>query len=361
MQDDLTLAAYHYHLPQENIAQHPADTRDLSRLLLFDRTKKETRHLQFTDIKNYISPGDALVINNTKVFRARLNGRKETGGKAEVFLLGYPVPVDSGAPLKMNAFECEALVKSSRKPQAGSAIIIGEDCRCTLLENTDRGKWRVKLQLPAPRSLERLIDDNGDVPLPPYINRPDGTSSRDGSRYQTVYADKVGAVAAPTAGLHFTDELLTDLGSKGVTVVPLTLHVGYGTFSPVETEIITDHLIHREYIELTPANADKLNGVKNRKGKIWAVGTTSVRTLEFCAAQGGQISAYSGWCDLYIYPGYRFKVVDNLITNFHLPQSSLMFLVSALCGRENLLECYRLAIENGYRFYSYGDAMAVIS
>ena len=361
MQDDLTLASYHYHLPQENIAQHPADTRDLSRLLLFDRSNKSTRHLKFADITGYFSPGDALVINNTKVFRARFKGRKESGGKAEVFLLGYPVPTDNANSVKVNTFECEALVKSSRKPKAGSTIIIGTDFRCTLIENTDRGKWRVNLQLPITRSLDQLIDDNGDVPLPPYINRPHGASSRDGSRYQTVYAEKVGAVAAPTAGLHFTDDLLAELESKGVTMVPLTLHVGYGTFSPVETEEITDHRIHREYIELPRKSADMLNEVKKRRGRIWAVGTTSVRTLEFCAGSDGEISAYSGWCDLYIYPGYRFKVVDNLITNFHLPQSSLMFLVSALCGRENLLECYRIAIKNGYRFYSYGDAMAVIS
>ena len=361
MQDDLTLAAYHYDLPEKNIAQQPTEKRELSRLMLLNRDTGNISHLQFSDISALFNPGDVLVVNNTKVFKARLQGRKETGGKTEVFLLSYPVP-EKGTDTEPGGqtFICEALIKSSRKPQRGSIISIDNNCRCILLKNTDRGKWLIRLLVSEESSLELVISTNGAIPLPPYISRPKGASSKDVSRYQTVYADRVGAVAAPTAGLHFTEELLENLMQRDIAIAPVTLHVGYGTFSPVEKTNIKNHAIHREQIEISKKSADLINNAKKDGRAVWAVGTTSARTLEYCSDTAGHVSPFSGWCDLYIYPGYTFRTVDNLITNFHLPQSSLMFLVSALCGRELLLDCYRRAVNADYRFFSYGDAMAII-
>jgi len=358
MQDDLTLDAYHYELPEQQIAQSPADRRDQSRLLVLDRTSGSITHAGFADIVGLFSPGDLLVANDTKVFPARLFGLKDTGGKAEVFLLNYPAPTGEidGAAL----FDCEALIKSSRRPRVGSSILIGQLCRCRVEEDLGRGKWRLVLSVPDGMSLDVLLAASGEVPLPPYIKRNGGPTATDTDRYQTVYASRPGAVAAPTAGLHFTDELIERLRQKGVQLAFITLHVGYGTFAPVETADIREHRIHREIIDIPATTADLVNETKRRGGKVWAAGTTSVRALEFASTADGLTQPTTGWCDLYITPGFRFKVVDNLITNFHLPQSSLMFLVSALCGRETLLACYAEAIERGYRFYSYGDAMAVI-
>lgn len=362
MQDDLILQAYDYNLPENNIAQHPADKRDQSRLLVFDQQRGSVEHLLFSDIKQFIQKGDLLVINDTKVFPARLFGRKETGGKAEVFLLGYPLPISENSPRPGHLhYSCEALIKSSKKPQPGSTIIINENCHCTLLQNSDRGKWSIILSIPSTSRLDNVLAKSGDIPLPPYIGRDHGTSSEDVTRYQTVYADQLGAVAAPTAGLHFTKTLLSDLQRNGVAIAPVTLHVGYGTFSPVQENDITKHIIHREQIHIPQESANLINKVKLAGGKVWAVGTTSVRSLEFSADKKGMVTPYNGWCDLYITPGFKYRVIDNLITNFHLPRSSLMFLVAALCGREQLLDCYHAAIDRNYRFYSYGDAMAIIS
>ena len=361
MQDDLTLQAYHYDLPEENIAQYPADKRDQSQLLVLDRTAGTVDHLHFRDIVKLFTPGDLLVVNDTKVFPARLAGRKSSGGKAEVFLLNYPLVLhgenaDPEAPL----FQCEALIKTSRPPQPGSHILFGDKCHCILLENRARGKWLINLLLPPGGNLGELLGENGEIPLPPYIKRSDGPSSTDGSRYQTIYADRPGAVAAPTAGLHFTEELLEELRSKEVRVAALTLHVGYGTFAPVQVDDITQHVIHQEYVEISRQTAKQINDTKRSGGTVWAVGTTTARTLEYAAQQNDRIKPLNEWCDLYITPGFTFKVVDNLITNFHLPQSSLLFMVAALCGRKPLLACYEEAIRRNYRFYSYGDAMAII-
>ncbi len=362
MQDDLLLQAYDYNLPEKNIAQHPADRRDQSRLLVLDQKTGCIEHFLFSDIKQFIQKGDVLVINDTRVFPARLLGRKKTGGKAEVFLLDYPSPLKAESPDPAYLhYSCEALVKSSRKPQPGSKIIINENCHCRLLQNSGRGKWSIVLSIPSAAGLDDVLAVSGDIPLPPYICRTHGTSAEDASRYQTVYAAQVGAVAAPTAGLHFTHDLLNDLRLKGVKIAPITLHVGYGTFSPVETDDITKHSIHREHIEIPQESADIVNSVKGAGGKVWAVGTTSVRALEFSIDERGMVVPVNGWCDLYITPGFKYRAVDNLITNFHLPQSSLMFLVAALCGREQLLDCYHTAVSRDYRFYSYGDAMAIIS
>lgn len=361
MNDDLKLQAYSYHLPEQNIAQYPAEKRDHSRLLVLNRTTGEIEHLQFNQIIRLFRPGDLLVVNDTKVFPARLSGRKESGGKAEVFLLNYPSPVvNESDPSETFSFQCEALIKSSRPPKAKARIVFDDHSGCTLIENCGRGKWRIELKTSSKIGLDSLLQKTGDVPLPPYIKRPDGTSKDDISRYQTVYANQPGAVAAPTAGLHFTDKLLQTLQAKEVGIASITLHVGYGTFAPVQEKEILNHNIHQELIEITGQTADIINQTKSKGGNIWAVGTTTVRALEFSADDDGRVRPVRDWCDLYITPGFNFRVIDNLITNFHLPQSSLLFLVSALCGRHRLLDCYQKAIEHNYRFYSYGDAMAII-
>ena len=361
MQDDLKLEAYRYHLPEKNIAQFPADKRDRSRLLVLNRSTGAREHQLFHQITKLFSPGDLLVLNDTKVFPARLQGRKESGGKAEVFLLGYPSPAtpeDSGSSVVH--YRCEALIKSSRPPKAGSAIHFDANGTCVMLEDRARGRWLIELVIEAASGLEALLDSRGEVPLPPYIKRGEGGWDSDKQRYQTVYANQPGAVAAPTAGLHFTHDLLEELRDDGIKTVPVTLHVGYGTFAPVQEEDISNHRIHREYIEISEATAVQVNETRAAGGKIWAIGTTTVRALEFSIDHRHRLVPISDWCDLYITPGFKFRVVDNLITNFHLPESSLLFLVSALCGREMLLNCYREAIARDYRFYSYGDAMAII-
>lgn len=361
MQDDFSLDSYDYHLPEEKIAQQPAAKREHSKLFVYNRRDSSRQHLHFCDIIDFFRKGDLLVVNDTKVIPARLFGKKETGGKAEVFLL--ELPVNMSTPLQQegkNILEATALIKSSKRPAIGSTITIAENLHCQIQEHHDGGKVRLYLKYPVQSHIMDVLEQHGNVPLPPYIERREGTSDKDKKRYQTVYAKNNGAVAAPTAGLHFTKEIFTQLEQKGVSTAHLTLHVGYGTFAPVRTEDIKDHQIHSEYISLTEETAEQINRVKEKGGKVWAVGTTSVRTLEFCSDEQGKLKPYSGWCDLYIFPGFKYKVIDNLITNFHLPKSSLLFLVSALCGREELLSCYREAMEKDYRFFSYGDAMAII-
>ena len=352
MDKDFTLQAYTYHLPTANIAQKPADRRDQSRLLVLDTTDGSRSHRSFTDILHYIDDNDMLVVNDTRVFPARLYGKKDSGGRVEVFLLGYPVSIDPPG-----SAEVDALIKSSKRPKPGSTITISPDLFCTVLELFDGGKARLALNYSG--DLDSILATCGQVPLPPYISREQGTTKEDATRYQTVYANQPGAVAAPTAGLHFTEDLLGRLTNRGVLLGSITLHVGYGTFAPVRTEKILDHSIHEEYVVVPAETVEKIDETKKKGGRIWAVGTTTVRALEF-AARNGQLRPIEDWCDLYIYPGFNFRVIDNLITNFHLPGSSLMFLVSALCGRETLLACYEEAIREGYRFYSYGDAMAII-
>ncbi len=357
MQQEFTLKAYNYTLPSDNIAQHPADTRENSRLLIMHRENGKWNHSTFHQIIDLLNPGDLLVVNNTKVFPARLYGRKESGGKVEVFLLSYPVLKKSGETKK--GAEVTALIKSSKRPKPGTHLLLGPDLEAEVLELLDGGKVKIELSYSRDKELSTILEQYGQVPLPPYISRKDGTTEEDRKRYQTVYADKPGAVAAPTAGLHFSEKLLQSIHQKGVDTTQITLHVGHGTFAPVRCEDIRDHIIHEEYVSVSAESADKINSVRKNGGKIWAVGTTTVRTLEFMSDQEGQVQAGDDWCGLYILPGYQFKVVDNLITNFHLPESSLLFLVSALCGRKPLMASYREAIDMGYRFYSYGDAMAI--
>jgi len=364
MDKNFQLSAYDYHLPEENIAQQPSPSREQSRLLVLDCEEDSRKHRQFTDIIDYLKPGDLLVVNNTKVFPARIFGRKETGGKVELLLLNFPETIL--ARRKENGWygvEAEALLKSSKRPREGSRLIFGEQLEAIVKELLLNGQVRLELlyDLSNGTTLNDLFVQYGQIPLPPYIKRPEGTTEDDAHRYQTRYAEQTGSVAAPTAGLHFSDELLDTIRQKKVEIVTVTLHVGYGTFAPVRSEDIRGHHIHSEYIQIPPETAMTINDYKKYGSRVWAVGTTTARTLEYTADRQGIISPFQGLCDLYLYPGYTFRVVDNLVTNFHLPQSSLLFLVSALAGRERIMSCYREAIEKNYRFYSYGDAMAIIT
>ncbi|MFH0784831.1 MAG: tRNA preQ1(34) S-adenosylmethionine ribosyltransferase-isomerase QueA [Pseudomonadota bacterium] len=356
MQKDHLLSAYNYHLPNELIAQHPADKRDDSRLMVLDQVKNTLAHHHFSDLTRFIDAKDMVVVNNTKVFPARLLGQKQTGGKAEVFLLEYPANLDE----MRGTAQATALIKSSKRPKPGTKITINPNLYCQIIADLGEGKVDLQLHYSPATGMAETLQTSGQVPLPPYISRADGCTPDDVKRYQTVYASHPGAVAAPTAGLHFTDHLLDAIRQKGTLLGQVTLHVGYGTFAPVREEDITRHQIHEEYYSITEETAKAVEKTKTRGGKIWAVGTTTVRALEYAAQFSGRLQSKAGWCNLYIYPGFRFRVIDNLITNFHLPDSSLMFLVSALCGRETLLDCYRTAIREGYRFFSYGDAMAII-
>ena len=364
MYNHFQLSAYDYELPEENIAQHPVADRDQSRLLIVDCEKNGMRHDYFQNIVDLVRPGDVIVANDTKVFPARLIGSKETGGRVEILLLHYPeILLARENKNGMQCVEVLALMKSSKRPRPGSVITFGKHLYALVLELLDNGQVRLELQyiLEQETSLEDLFIRYGQVPLPPYIKRPEGTTDDDLQRYQTKYAQHPGSVAAPTAGLHFSEVLLDKLRSRKVEIFTITLHVGYGTFAPVRTEDIRSHKIHAEYIRITPETAMMINEYRKHGSRIWAVGTTTARALEFATDTKGDINPYQGLCDLYIYPGYHFQVVDNLITNFHLPRSSLLFLVSALAGRERILDCYREAVRLGYRFYSYGDAMAIIT
>ncbi|MDA8164722.1 MAG: tRNA preQ1(34) S-adenosylmethionine ribosyltransferase-isomerase QueA [Desulfobacteraceae bacterium] len=350
------LDAYDYHLPEELIAQEPASRRDGSRLLVLDG-RGGLSHRRFPDLLEYLAPGDALVVNDTRVFPARLLGRKETGGQVELLLLDLPQPLpqtDSG----WRQASARGLYRCSKRPQPGSTIAFGETLQARVEEILPGGTMRAVLLYRG--ELDGVLARHGQMPLPPYIRRPEGQLAADRERYQTVFAAAPGAVAAPTAGLHFTGELLAAIEAKGVRLGRVTLHVGYGTFAPVRSEDIRRHRIHAEYASVSEGTAELVNETKAAGGRVWAVGTTTVRSLEFAAGGQGRVRAREGWCDLYIYPGYRFQVVDNLVTNFHLPRSSLLFLVSALAGRERIMAAYEEAVAAGYRFFSYGDAMAIV-
>ncbi|MDW7773360.1 MAG: tRNA preQ1(34) S-adenosylmethionine ribosyltransferase-isomerase QueA [Desulfobulbaceae bacterium] len=362
MSDHFQLSAYDYFLPEENIAQHPAAKRDHSRLFILDCEKDRVLHDYFNNIINLFRPGDVLIVNNTRVFPARLLGEKETGGKVEVLLLHYPEISLAGNNGTLHTVEAMALVKSSKRPKPGSILSFGEYLQAVVLELFDNGQVKLELryELMPGKNLDDIFALYGQVPLPPYIKRPAGTTDHDLQRYQTEYAGLPGSVAAPTAGLHFTEKLLDRIREK-IEVFEITLHVGYGTFAPVRTEDIRSHRIHSEWIDISAETAEAINEYKQYGSRIWAVGTTTARALEFAANNRAELQPFRGLCDLYIYPGYQFKIIDNLITNFHLPRSSLLFLVAALVGRKRILECYREAVGKGYRFYSYGDAMALIT
>jgi S-adenosylmethionine:tRNA ribosyltransferase-isomerase len=345
----MNLELFDYHLPKQLIAQVPHRERSESRLLVLDRAAGTMAHTQFAGIKDYLRKGDALVVNNTKVFKARLLGERKTGGKVELFLVR---PIDDGSEV------WKGLIKPARRVKPGENIQFANGGQVTLGEPLGDGYW--SLEFSSRTARERIIESCGHVPLPPYIAREDQPS--DIRRYQTVYADdnRVGAVAAPTAGFHFTRPLLDDLKNQGVTRVDLTLHVGPGTFRPITADDINQHLVEPELAELSDNAAGVLNRTRADGGRIVAVGTTSVRTLESAVDAQGEFSPLARLVDLYVKPGHQFKAIDCLITNFHLPKSSLLVLVSAFAGRELILEAYQAAIKEGYRFYSYGDAMLIL-
>ena len=372
MNKDFNLDSYLYELPAEQIAQFPAEKRDSSRLLVMDCRNGNMADMNFTDITDYLQPDDLLVVNDTRVFPARLQGKKATGGKIELFLLEYPdfnkITVtendNNRDGFRQSYFlDVSGLLKSSKRPREGSRLIFSPAVTGEIKNILKDGKAliRLKLDTDIPENPEDILERLGRVPLPPYIRRNGKDHPGDRERYQTVYARKSGAVAAPTAGLHFSRELLDTLAKRNIKVAPITLHVGYGTFAPVRVKDIRQHHIHEEYVEISPETAELINSTKQSGKRVWAVGTTTVRTLEFAANTNGTVEPGQGWCNLYIYPGFKFKTVNGLITNFHLPGSSLLFLVSALVGRKNILQAYEKAIRWGYRFYSYGDAMLIIT
>ncbi len=352
--DSYRLDHYDYQLPEELIAHIPDERRDTSRLLVLDRSKGRLEHRRFEDLGGYLEAGDVLVVNDTRVVPARLRGTKESGGKVEILVL------DPGKDPRLGEREGYlCLIKASKPPRPGSRIWLNDSLRVLVLSPVVDGKAHLRFE--APERLLDILHRMGETPLPPYI-RPEARAQwmDDRSAYQTVYASSPGAVAAPTAGLHFTAPLLESLVARGVERVPITLHVGYGTFSPIRTEDVRRHKMHSELIGLSQWAADRIESALKEKRRIIAVGTTVVRTLEWVFDRFGAITSYSGPCDHYIYPGYGFKVVSSLITNFHLPRSSLLLLVSAFAGRERILDAYLEAIRSRYRFFSYGDAMLIL-
>ncbi|OQW96918.1 MAG: tRNA preQ1(34) S-adenosylmethionine ribosyltransferase-isomerase QueA, partial [Desulfobacteraceae bacterium A6] len=338
------LSDYDYELPEESIAQKPAFCRDRSKLLLLDKNTGKTFHHEFFELFDFISSKYLLVINNTRVIPGRLFGNKDTGGKAEVLILDFAGGIRDEAD--KGAFTCECLVKTSKPPRPGSLIFFDKELKAEVI-NAKEGIYLLKFSSPA--DFEDVINEIGDVPLPPYIKRNNGGNESwdDKTSYQTVYAAHKGAVAAPTAGLHFSKELLERIKSKGVRIAEITLHVGYGTFLPVRVSDIREHKIHSERFEISGDAAGAINKTRAEGGRVVAVGTTCVRTLEYASDSKGKVIAGSAQCDLFIYPGYRFKTVDAMITNFHLPKSTLLMLVSAFAGRERVLSAYREAIYKG--------------
>jgi S-adenosylmethionine:tRNA ribosyltransferase-isomerase len=336
---------YDYDLPADRIAQQPSERRGESRLMVVNRATGAISHHQFGELERMIPAGDALVLNTTRVFRARLLGVRDNGAQAEILLLR-----------RLDDSEWEAMVHPGGKLKPGKVVRIAEDLTATVVATTER-RTRV-VRLDTPLAAEEAIEKYGHVPLPPYIARSD--EAADSERYQTVYARESGSVAAPTAGLHFTNELLDRLAKKGVRRADVLLHVGAGTFKPVDTEHPADHVMHEEWFTLPAPTAEVLNQSRQNGGKIWAVGTTSVRTLESAIGEDGIFREKSGDTRIFIYPPYRFRAVDRLITNFHLPRSTLIMLVAAFAGYELTMRAYHEAIANGYRMYSYGDAMCVL-
>ncbi len=343
---------FEYHLPKGMIARYPADRRDGSRLLALDRSSKALRHLHFRDLPTLFNPGDLLVVNESRVLPVRLLGRKPTGAPAEILLL-RPRPAPPGGE---EGKLWEALVRPGGKLKPGRRVEISPDLEVEILDSVPGGGRLVRLvtDMEGVEALNRF----GHMPLPPYLEREDEPVDRE--RYQTVYAVTPGSVAAPTAGLHFTEDLLDELALRGVGFARLALHVGVGTFRPVEVEDPAEHVMHSEAFSISPEAAEAVNGTRNRGGKVWAVGTTVVRTLESAVGEDGRVRPGSGGTRLFIRPPFRFRVVDRLVTNFHLPRSTLLMLVAALAGFERTMEAYSEATAKGYRFYSYGDAMAIL-
>lgn len=336
---ELKKSDFYYDLPESSIAQTPAEPRDSARLLVYDRATSAVEHKRFYDLPQFLKKGDVLVVNNTRVLPARIYGHRKTGARIE-FLLHK----------RIDLTDWEVLARPARKAEPNDVIVFSDKLSATVLARGEDGERTVRFSFDG--VFEDILSEIGEMPLPPYIHqKPD-----DAEQYQTVYAKENGSSAAPTAGLHFTPELLQTVRDMGVEIVEVLLHVGLGTFRPVKTENVLDHKMHSEYFCLSEAAAQAVNRAKNEGRRVIAVGTTSVRVLESCADSDGCVTPKSGMTDIFIYPPYRFKTVDALITNFHLPESTLLMLVSAFIGRERALELYRLAVDSGYRFFSFGDA-----
>ena len=339
----MNLHDFDYYLPDELIAQHPMEKRDMSRLMVLDKENGAIEHKLFKDIVNYLDEGDCLVLNNTRVIPARLLGEKEgTGGKIEFVLLK-----------RVEGDKWEVILRPGKKAKPGSRFVFGNgELKAEILEVLDEGNRLVRFIYDG--VFEEILDRVGIMPLPPYITE----KLENPERYQTVYAKVNGSAAAPTAGLHFTKELLDSLVQKGIKIAYVMLHVGLGTFRPVKVDDITQHKMHSEYYSISQETCDIINDTQQKGKKVVAVGTTSCRVLE-TVGKSGKIAPCDGWTDIFIYPGYKFKVVDRLITNFHLPESTLIMLVSSLAGRDNVMHAYNVAVEEKYRFFSFGDAMFI--
>ena len=341
----MNISDFDYFLPEKQIAQIPADPRDSSRMMVLSPKTQTIEHRHFYQLDEYLTDGDVLIFNDTRVIPARLIGvRQPTGGKAEVFLLR-----------QLERDRWEVLVKPGKKMRVGSVIAFGHELSCEVLAHTDFGGRIVKFSYEG--IFEEILDRLGTMPLPPYIHE----TLEDPERYQTIYSREKGSAAAPTAGLHFTESLMDRLRKKGVHLGFVTLHVGLGTFRPVQVDEIEDHVMHSEFYSIPTETADLIRMAKQEGRRVVAVGTTSIRTLESAAVDHGMIEAKQGWTNIFIYPGYQFKIVDAVITNFHLPKSTLIMLVSAFAGREFTLQAYRTAVEENYRFFSFGDAMLIQS
>ena len=341
----MKVTCFDYYLPEELIAQEPVEPRDASRLLVLHRQTGELEHRVFRDIAEYLEPSDVLVINDTKVMPARLFGlKKDTGAKVEVLLLK-----------RISQDKWEVLVRPGRRVPPGTCLEFGEGRLIAKVNDATPAGGRI-IEFGYDGVFEAILDELGQMPLPPYIHK----ELADKERYQTVYAREEGSAAAPTAGLHFTPTLLGRIANQGVTICPITLHVGLGTFRPVKVDDVAEHKMHAEYYSISQDTATSIERARQTGGRVVAVGTTTTRTLEAVVQTHGKLVAGSGWTDIFIYPGFRFQVVDALITNFHLPRSTLLMLVSALAGRDQIFKTYQEAIEKQYRFFSFGDAMLII-
>ena len=340
----MKVSDFYFELPEELIAQYPLEKRDSSRLMVLDKKTGEIEHRKFHDILEYLNEGDTLVLNNTRVLPARLIGEKEeTGGKIEFLLLK-----------RIEGDKWECLAKPGRKAKVGTVFTFGEGkLKAIVREIGEEGNRIIEFKYDG--IFEQVLDELGQMPLPPYIHE----KLEDKERYQTVYSKEKGSAAAPTAGLHFTEELLKEIKDKGVNIAYLTLHVGLGTFRPIKVDDVNNHVMHSEYYHLDKENAELINKTKEAGKRVIAVGTTSSRTLETIGDENGRVREQSGWTDIFIYPGYKFKIVDNLITNFHLPESTLIMLVSALAGQDNIMNAYNTAVKEKYRFFSFGDSMFI--
>ena len=344
MQNKMKVSDFNFNLPEELIAQHPYDKRDEARLLVLDRKTRELKHKVFKDIIDFLNPGDCLVINNTKVIPARLYGKKDTGAAVEFLLLK-----------RIEGDTWEAMVRPGHKLKPGTKVTFGEGIlQAEILEVLEGGNRKVVFKYNG--IFNEILDQIGLMPLPPYIKE----TLKEKNKYQTVYAKYDGSAAAPTAGLHFTEELLEEIKKKGIEIANVTLHVGIGTFRPVKVEDIEDHNMHSEHYYIKKEDAEKINKAKENGKRVIAVGTTSCRVLESVSDENGKVKEFEGDTNIFIYPGYKFKCIDSLITNFHLPESTLIMLVSSLAGREFVMEAYEEAVKERYKFFSFGDAMVIL-